>query len=83
MKEIRKREYRKNEPPVSPPVNPRLVLAEICRTPQITYDELALAINKHRNTIRGYMKWLRTEFHRIERGGSDKNGYWRIFNRRG
>lgn len=69
-------------PPVNPPVNLpdnlRLVLAEIRRNPQVTYYELAMATNRHRDTIRGYMKRLRTEFHLIERVGSDKNGYWRI-----
>ena len=53
-------------------------MEQIRRNPQITYDELALAANKHRDTIRAYMKRLRTEFHLIERVGSDKNGYWRI-----
>ncbi len=69
-------------PPVNPPVNLpdnlRLVLEEIRRNPQITYDGLAMATHKHRDTIRGYMKRLRTDFHLIERVGSDKNGHWRI-----
>lgn len=76
----------KDESPVNPPVNPpvnlpenlHLVLNEIRRNPGVTYDELAMATNKHRDTIRGQMKRLRTEFHLIERVGSDKNGYWRI-----
>ena len=37
-----------------------------------------MATHKHRDTIRRYMKRLRTDFHLIERVGSDKNGYWRI-----
>ena len=58
--------------------NLRLVLAEIRRNPKITYDELVLATNKHRDTIRGYMKRLRKEFNLNKRVASDKNGYWRM-----
>ena len=51
----------KDESPVNPPVNPpvnlpenlHLVLNEIRRNPRVTYDELAMATNKHRDTIRG------------------------------
>lgn len=51
----------KDESPVNPPVNPpvnlpenlHLVLNEIRRNPGVTYDELAMATNKHRDTIRG------------------------------
>lgn len=76
-------------PSVNPSVNPplksdalpenlRFVLDQIAQNPQITYDGLASAMNKHRDTVREYLKRLREEYHFIERVGAPKNGYWRI-----
>ena len=42
------------------------------------YDKLAAATGKHRDTIKAYMKRLRTELHLIARSGSNKSGHWRI-----
>ena len=82
--------------PVNPenlPVNPknlpvnfdgldRRMLMEILNNPTITYDELANAVGRTRETIRIHIKSLK-EKGLIVRVGSDKDGYWEVVKKGG
>jgi ATP-dependent DNA helicase RecG len=76
-------------PSVNPPVNPPVkgisglkpvevnILGFISRDKAITYDELALNLKVHRDTVRVYMNSLKKSGV-VKRIGSDKTGHWEI-----
>jgi predicted HTH transcriptional regulator len=53
------------------------ILGFISRDKAITYDELALNLKVHRDTVRVYMNSLKKSGV-VKRIGSDKTGHWEI-----
>lgn len=66
-------------PPENPPVNPldKKIVQLMLDNSQITYDELAKMIGKHRDTIREHIGKLQKNGI-ITRIGPDKGGYWQV-----
>ncbi|MDI7260843.1 MAG: winged helix-turn-helix transcriptional regulator [Thermodesulfobacteriota bacterium] len=53
-------------------------ILEVLRSePKITRDELARMLGKSQNTIKEHLGRLKSEG-RLERIGSDRNGYWKV-----
>lgn len=86
------------DPSVNPPANPsanpstnveslpenlQQVLDLISANHKITYEQLAEKTGKNRDTIRVYIKRLRTEYHLLDRVGAAKNGHWVILQTEG
>ena len=58
-------------------------ILEILHTsPNMTREELADVLGKSPNTIKGHIARLKTDG-RLERIGSDRDGYWRVLNENG
>lgn len=53
------------------------ILEILNKNPGMTREELARALGKSPNTIKGHIAKLKTEG-RLERIGSDRDGYWRV-----
>lgn len=61
--------------PVNDPVNQ--VLEIIKRTPNLSYNQIAIKIGKSPATVKRALSKLK-ESNRIKRIGSDKNGHWEV-----
>lgn len=54
------------------------IMVLLKKNPHYTYEELAKLIGKTRETVRVNLRKLEAR-HKIERVGSDKTGYWKVF----
>ena len=53
------------------------ILALLSKNPKMTREDLARALEKSPNTIKGHIVKLKAEG-KLKRIGSDRNGYWEV-----